>query len=365
MTDPRPTLRELAARARLALGEQPLRRTVEDVLARTLAGAAHGLHGRVRWVGDQILPDRATGAVLDRWARFYGLERVRAAKASGHVWFIVSGSETVPAGTRLRDVYGHTYIVTEEAALTTPAGFTASAVEAEDTGAAQNLESEEGLYLLDPIAGVTSPGFVYGDAVNLSPPYPLTGGADDEEDRELRARVLARMGDEPLGGAPGTYETLAKRGGAPLAWEAVEESGAGTVTIYVGRLTDPVEGVDPGGQITGLTTNDLPAIQAYVDEHCPITVDVTVASVAVQTESVTVALTPDTADIREAVELELRQLFAREAIANGPGNTIPVSRIKEAISLAEGLESHVLSVPSSPWTASAGSVLARATMTYV
>lgn len=361
----RPTLRALLERARGTLGDLALRRNVEDPIARVLAGAAHGLHGRIRWAGDQSMPDGATGARLDVWARAYLLERTRAAKASGGAWFIVAGSETVPVATRLRDDYGNTYVVTESEPFTTGAGFTSVLVEAEEVGADQNLDELEGLHLLEPIAGVTSPGFVFGDLLTDPGPYPLEGGADLEADEDLRDRLLARIGDEPLGGAPGDYVTLALAGGAALAWERPNASGDGTVDLYIGDVTDAVAGVDPGGAITTATTAKIAEVQAYVDEHCPITVDVTVASVAVATKSLTVALTPDSSEIREAVELELRAMFLREAIANGPGNSIPVSRIGEAIGLAAGLTSHVITVPSSPWSATAGAVLADASITYV
>lgn len=358
----RPSLPDLIARARAELGPQPLRRSVESVLSRVLPGAAHGLHGHVAWLGRQVMPDRVTGAQLDRWARMYQIDRRRAAKATGYGIFVVAGSETIPVAHRLRDVYGHTYVVTESEPYSIP-GFAIVAIEAEETGSAQNLAFEEPLHLLTPIAGVTSPGSVAGDLDIFE--VGLADGADDETDRELRGRLLARMGRQPRGGSPGDYAALALEAGALMAWEKVEEAGAGTVTVYVADLTGEVAGVDPGGQLATVGSAELALFQQHLDDHAPITIDVTVSSVAVSTPSMTVAITPDTADIREQVELELRALFLREALAQGPGLTIPRSRIDEAVSLAEGLTSHVVTIPASSWTAAAGTVIRTASITWV
>jgi len=365
----RPSLTSLIARARAELGPQPLRRSVEAVLARVLPGAAHGLHGHVDWFGRQVVPDRVVGLQLQRWARMYQKERIEASKASGLALFLVDeGTVADPAitlGTRGRDDRGYTYVVTEYQPVDYGPGFRTVIMEAEETGDAQNLEQEEPIHLLTVPTGVTSPGAAYGDLFTAIPPFQWTGGAHREKDRELRARLIERMSQDPIGGAPGDYVTLALRGGALLAWERPEESGDGTVDVYVGDITGPVAGVDPGGSIAGVITSQVAPIQEYLDEHAPITVDVTVSSIATATRSLTVAISPDTVAIREQVELELRAMFVREAIAQGPGNEIPVSRIQEAISLAEGLDSHVLTIPSAAWTAAAGTVLADATITWL
>ncbi|MBO6937530.1 MAG: baseplate J/gp47 family protein [Deltaproteobacteria bacterium] len=365
----RPSLIDLIRRARAELGPQVLRRSVEAVLARVLPGAVHGLHGHIAWFGRQVLPDKVSGIQLVRWARMFSKTRIEASESSGIALFAVDegtvADPAIPIGHRARDDRGYTYVVTEYQPVDYGAGFRTVTFEAEATGAAQNLDGEEPIHLLTPLTGVTSPGAAFGDLFTEIPPFKWTGGADREEDRELRTRLLDRMAQEALGGAPGHYVTLALRGGALLAWERPEESGDGTVAVYLADITGPVAGVDPGGALAGVITSQVAPIQAYLDEHAPITVDVTASSVATANRSLSVAITPDNADVREQVELELRAMFVREAIAQGPGNTIPVSRIQEAISLAEGLESHVLSIPSSAWTAAAGTVLASATITWL
>ena len=62
-------------------------------------------------------------------------------------------------------------------------------------------------------------------------------------------------------------------------------------------------------------------------------------------------LSPDTPAIRAAVQAELADFFARES---EPGGTLWLSRINEAISLAEGEFRHVLELPSVDVEASPG-----------
>lgn len=74
----RPTLPQLIERAaadiesRLPGTDPRLRRALLGVLARTHAGAVHGLYGALDWLARQIIPDTAEAEILDRWADWWG-----------------------------------------------------------------------------------------------------------------------------------------------------------------------------------------------------------------------------------------------------------------------------------------------------
>ena len=57
----------------------------------------------------------------------------------------------------------------------------------------------------------------------------------------------------------------------------------------------------------------------------------------------TIAVTPNTAAVKAAVEAELRDLIRREAV---PGGTLLLSHIREAISLAAGETNYTMTAPS-------------------
>jgi len=342
----RPTLNDLIARARSELGPQALRRNVEDVLARVLGGAFHGLHGHVDWYGRQAMPDRCGEGQLSRWARMLLMDpRDAGAKASGYVYLPTSEVVTLPAGTRVRDDLGHRYEVTF---TTGPySGAVLVPVQALEVGSDQNLPEGEPVYLVDDVAGVDT-----GTSA-----AEFSGGRDIETASQFKRRVLSRLARQPRGGAPGDYAALALEGGAELAWEAVERSGPGTVDVYVAKFD-----LDSYWGTTTPGAEELEAIREYVIERAPITVEVNVTTPGGNLVVVEAEITPDTAEVREQVENELRALFVREI---DEGGTIPLSRISEAIQLAEGLTSHVLTAPVTAPSAIPGNVLYLSTVNFV
>ena len=308
------------------------------------------------WLGRQILPDRAREAQLTRWARMLLMDtRDAGAKASGYVYFPATGVVALPVGARVRDNLGHRYEVTLSTGPYSNAVHVP--VQALEIGADQNLPEGEPVYLLDAVAGVDAEGEVAPNPFDGGSPSEFSGGRDRETVSQFRGRVLSRLARQPRGGAPGDYVALALEGGAGLAWEAVERSGAGTVDVYVAKFD---LGTYRGTSAPG--AEELEAIREYVIEHAPITIDVNVTVPGGNLVVVEAEITPDTAEVREQVENELRALFFREI---EEGGTIPLSRISEAIQLAEGLTSHVLTAPVTAPSAIDGNVLYLSTVNFV
>lgn len=336
----RPSLAALLARVRAdfesALSIELIRRSVEDVLARVLAGLTHGLHGHLAWVAEQILPDRAEAEFVLRWAAMLGLSLRQPTKAGGVVYFDSPGDVVIPLGTRCTNEDGLEYEVV--LAVAPGGGVSIAGVQAVEAGSEWNVEATGAplpvFTLSTPVSGVDSEG-------ELQIPG-ATGGADLETVEELRVRVLARLAQGDGCGAPGDYvawalETPTTR--VLRAWEYPERSGAGTVDVFVTVLA--AGGVD---EFVNPSTEQLAEIQDYLDSKAPVTVDVTAIAPTQQAVDITItALSPDTAAVRAAIEAELMSMFFRDS---EPGATILLSHIREAISAAEGEADFTMSVPS-------------------
>ena len=134
------------------------------------------------------------------------------------------------------------------------------------------------------------------------------------------AAAVALTLDEAIAGVTGTVTTAAMTGGADM-------------------------GIPTAAQVA--------LVDAYVQARCPNTADVTVAAPSPAPLDLTIdALSPDTPAVRAAIEAEIADLVVRDA---APGGRLPVSRIREAISSAEGETDHSLTAPAGKeWPAGSG-----------
>jgi len=214
------------------------------------------------------------------------------------------------------------------------------------------------LTFTSPIAGVGSTVTVSADGI--------TGGTDEEEDDDLRERVLARKRQPPHGGADFDYEAWALEvGGITRVWTFPQYQGVGTIGVAFVRDGD-----------TPIIPNatQRAAVRSYIVEHtdpgtgltvgCPVTAEpglfiVELNPLAVNFE---IGLYPNTAAVRTAVTNELTALIVREG---GPGETIYLSEIGEAISLATGEERHRLVAPIIEVTATLNQVHMLGIITFV
>ncbi len=348
----RPTLGELAEAARVELNRLPgadsrLRRSLLDVLARIIAAAVWGVYGFAQWIARQVFPDTAELEYLERWAAIWGVTRIAATYAAGSVTISGTNGTVVPTATVLRRVDGVEYATTAPATI---AGGTATLlVEAIEAGDAGNASASTVLSVVAPVSGAASSATVAGGG--------LVGGADEEADEALRARLLARLREPPHGGSADDYEAwaLAALAGVTRVW--VSSPGIGLVSVLF-----VMDGGGGGGGIIP-SAGEIADVQEYIDERRPVTADVTVAAPTTTAVAFTIELvTDDTADIRAAVEAELSDLFVREGF---PGGTILLSHIREAISQATGETDHILTVPAANVVLGAGSIPVVGVVTWV
>lgn len=356
MSFERPTLAALVLRVksdlrgRLGLSGPLLRRAMADVLGAVWGGAVHMLHGHLEWAARQIFADTAERAYLLRIAAMYGITPTAATYSAGTVTATGVNGSVIPVDTILVHPDGLTYRVTVEATIA--AGTAAVSVEAVDAGAAGDQVEDVELSFESPIAGVDSTATVTGAA-------GLTGGFDEETTDGTRDRLLLRLREPPQGGASQDYEAWALAvAGVTRAWVYENENGLGTVVVRF--VLDEEADIFP----------DVPtvaAVQAALDAERPITAEVTAEAPTPLEVDFTIELTPDTADVRAAVEAELTDLLFREA---EPGDgvdrgTIKLSKIQVAIGVAEGVEDFAVTVPAADVVPATGELAIMGTITWV
>lgn len=350
MSYARPPLAEIVQRlnndilSRLA-ADDVLRRADAQIYSRVLAGAAHGLYGFIDWLSQQLIYDTASAEILERWASIWGISRKVATSATGSVTFTVQAGAVIPSGTQLQALDGTQYQTTADATIAAP---TATApIVAVVPAAAGNRAAGQSLALVSPIVGV-QPTATAGT---------ISGGADVEVDDALRARLLARIQQPPHGGNANDYVAWALEvAGVTRAWVYPAELGLGTVTLRFVRDNDGT------GAAIIPDAGEVAAVQAYIDGLRPVTAQLTVVAPTAVSLNFSIQLTPNSAAVQAAVQAELQDLIAREAV---PGGTLLLSHIRAAVSAAAGETDNVISVPSADVTTTAGQLITLGTITWL
>lgn len=344
----RPTLSDLITRIRdgifSRLSFEQLRRSDAEVYGKELAGASHELHGHLQFIAQNVIYDTATSEYLDRWAGIWlTTPRIAATPAIGNITIAGVNGTLVPAGSVFVSATGIEY--STDADATIAAGTALVAITALSSGANTNLVSGSLLSLTTPITGITSISTV--DASGI------TGGADQEDDIKLRARLLARIQQPPHGGADYDYVNWALEvAGVTRAWVYPQELGLGTVTVRFVRDND-ASIIPDAGEVT--------AVYDYIEARRPVTANLTVVAPVAVPLDFTIAATPNTAAVKAAIEAELRDLITRES---EPAGTILLSHIREAISIAAGETNYVLTSPVADVTNTTGNMTTFGTITW-
>lgn len=332
MPFPRPTLTEIIQRtfsdisSRVGAPAAILRRSVVGVLARVIAGASHMLHGHLDYIAREANISTAVDT-LPMWAAVWGIKRKDAEFASGIVNFIgtVNGS-AIPAGTILNRSDGVQYSTRAEVILA--AGVASAVVDALLPGTLGDADAGTMLSLVEPIAGINGSPVVAAGGI--------TNGAEVESNDRLRGRLLARIQKPPHGGSASDYEQWTLEvSGVTRAWVYPLYLGPGTVGITFVRDDDTPSMIPSAAEVE--------AVQVYIDSVRPVTAEVTVFAPMEVPVNFTIAANPNTQAVRDAITAELLDFFRLESV---PGGTLFLSRVDEAIGLAQGEVSHVTSVPA-------------------
>lgn len=342
----RPTLTEIIDRlvtdvaSRLpGVGTTLLRRSLAGVLARAEAGGVYSLYGYMDFIARQALPDTAEDEYLLRWAAIWLPDgRKPATFASGTNALEVSGTigYTMPTGTLLVRSDQVVFRTTADVTLVTTTGVVS--VTAQTAGASGNTQPGIGLTLQQPVEGFNSTAQV------VSP--GILGGVDEESLAALQARLIKRIQQPPQGGSVADYETWALAvPGVTRVWVAPLELGPGTVTVRIGN-DDVDANYIPSPAVVA-------AAQAYIDARRPVTANVTVLAPVADPRPHSIALSPNTLATQSAVRAELVDMYAREA---EPGGIIRLSKVREAVSVANGVIDSNVTVPAADYDAPTGNL---------
>ncbi|SLN77626.1 baseplate J/gp47 family protein [Oceanibacterium hippocampi] len=332
-------------------GADPLpRRSELGVLATALAGATHETYGFLAFLARQITPDTADGDYLARWAAVWGIARAPAAFAGGAAALAGIPGTVVPEATEFQSAAGLIYR-TEAEVILDAGGIAAAAIVAALAGQAGNLAAGAALDLVSGVDGLASEALVAAGG--------LTGGADAEADAVLLGRVLDRIQAPPHGGAEHDYRAWALDAGAhgvavDRVFVAAREQGTGTVTV---RFTVAAE---VGGPIPD--AGQVAAVAAHIEASRPVGNEVFTLAPIAQPLDFQIRITPDTAAVRAAVTAELADLIDRLA---APGATLPVSKIREAVSIAAGEDDNEVVAPAADVAHGPGDLAVMGAITWI
>lgn len=340
----RPTLQELISRttadlaSRLEITSEVLRRAMARIWARVWAGVAHMLHGHLDWSGRQLLASTADDSELDRHGADLLLPRLVATYATGPLTINGADGSIVPAGTRWQRGDGLQYETLAELTIGS-SGAGDVDVRSLDAGLVANCAVGTKMTLVSPIATVFSSAVVAADGVG--------GGSDVETDAAYRARILERKRSTPHGGNNDDYVRWVREVSSAITRVWVYPGWAGVGSVGVTFVCDDQAGsIIPSGSL-------VDAVQAHLDEPDvrPVIAEVIAFAPAAQPIDFTIAPAPNNSAVRTAIQAELADLLRRQG---KPPYTIALSQFAEAISLAAGEQSHVMTQPSAPVTVLAG-----------
>lgn len=331
-----------------------LRRSFLDALAKALAGVTHTLHGHQVFISRQIFPDQAEAEFLVRWASIYNLQRKAATFANLTVSGTGINGTVIAPGTVFQRDDGIEYSTDAEATIS--GGVYLVSVTALSTGSAANIDNGEVLNLSSPLSGVDA-------AVSVS--ATVVEGEDEETDENLRVRLVERIQNPPAGGNAADFKNFALSvPGVTRAWVFPGHLGEGTVGVSF--VEDDQTNIIP-------SPAKVAEVQTVIDLEGPISSDNIAFAPIAKVIDMTIAIKPNTQAVRDAVTLELKDLFAREAQVAGAyqgvdltySGAIPISKINEAISQAAGEEDHVLSIPTGDVLPTTGELAVVGTLIFL
>lgn len=332
-----PTLRDVrslvrdAIRANLPGADASIPNSVLRVMSDAMGALCHLTLQFIDWLSLQLLPDTAEHEFLDRHGDIWlknadgTTGRKGATLAAGSVTFTGTAGTVVPLNAQLAYAAGLAAYETTQA-VTIGSGPTACTVRALDPGIAGNRLDGDTLVLTSPPPGADSAATV----------VEITGGVDEENDDDLRTRILLRIQQPPMGGDSRDFVlwTLAVPG-VTRAWCFPLEQGVGTTTIRF--MMDDLRSAFNGFPQPG----DIDTVKTYIDSMRPVAVKdcFVVAPIPwpVDVGPITL-LVNDDSTTRGNIQASLQNEFYLLA----PGNTVYRSRIDEAISAADGEEHHEL-----------------------
>jgi uncharacterized phage protein gp47/JayE len=351
-----PTLRSVremvrdGVRAMLPGSDANVPNSLLRVMSDAMGALCHLTLQYIDWLSKQLLPDTAEKEWLDRHGKIWLVNsdgstgRKVAAFSSGLISCTGNLGVVIPNASQLITSDGLTFATTAQVTLGSSA--TQVPVKSLDPGADSNLSVNAPMSFVTALPGVNTTANV----------IELYGGADEEADDELRARILQRIQQPPMGGDAQDYvKWVLEVPGVTRAWCSPLEMGIGTVTVRF--MMDDLRDYNSGIPMA----EDVAAVEAFLDTQRPVAVkDFFVAAPIPYPINLSInQLVSNDVSTQANIEAELKQMFLDKSI---PGSPMYHSWVDEAISSASGEVHHELNfqttyMPSPGHLAIVGSII--------
>jgi uncharacterized phage protein gp47/JayE len=312
--------RDAKAELQARLGVQNiLTNSVLNVLINVWVVLVYGLYQALSFLSRQLFWRTATSEYLTRIGESHGLlpyDYLPATVANGNVRFVGVGA-SIPSGTILQREDGIQYQTMSSVIVAAP--YSIVNVYCLTAGSTGNLPANTTLYPAETIPLLER---VEVDSDGLG------GGGDEETTEEYRNRLRLWVTGERTFRNRDWWINKIKAYGSLInqvfVIRAEVVSGQYLPMKIIFTTTNP--SIIP-------TTSDISAVQSYVDslDYNDIVVDV--IQPTEKTINMSIAISPNTQAVQDAIRAEIKDLFDREGV---PDSTIHLSRIVEAISAASG-----------------------------
>ena len=275
-----------------------------------------------------------------------GVYRKKASFATGNIIVRGTANTNIPLGTLYASASEQQYKTTAAAVVGIDGSVTVP-VQATSAGINGNIDAGTELILVNPIVGILSSATADTNGI--------TGGADIEETESYRARILYAMRNVAGAGDTIFYENAAlTQPGVTRAKAYRTYAGAGTVGVTFLMEDTYEDGIPHDGDVAAMKTYLESIMPADLNEIIVFAPEPTVINITIND------LTPDTPELREAINNSLAELFHGYNF----GETVYRGQIETAIGSTPGEISHVLAAPVNDTTIPVNGIAILGTITY-
>ena len=316
----KPSLQTLITRiqsdiaSRLGIGLPIKKASILSALASAMAGSVFLLYGSVEYWLTQWFIDTATGIHLDRLAGLFGMIRNGKTQAQGTIRIEGTSGKLIQKDALLSTPEGETYSIKNDVTINDQ-GFVHVVVTASAAGPAGNLKSNSILKLITSISEVKR------DALVLE----IIGGFEEENDDQLRVRLLKRLRHPGQGGSEADYIHWAQSiSGVGNVWVTPDPK---SFSIFLSFLT--IDADYP------LPTDDLrQSVEASLKTKKPLGTRVFVQKldpvpIFIEIKIFIEIMILDQKDVETKLEKALKNYFLKKV---SPGNRIPLIHITQLVS---------------------------------
>lgn len=334
-----------------------LRRSVFKIFARVFGGSHHLIYDYIEFVKDQLFITTADAEHLERHGAEYGIYKNYGDKATGTAEATGTVGVVVPSGSELQSSTGNLYVTDADYTIG-GAGTVSMSLTAKETGTEYNEEVGVVLTFVSPISGINTNATITGNGI--------TSGVNEDTKEQYRTRILNRKRQPPHGGAEQDYIdwALEYSGSVTRAWAIPLYQGLGTIGLAF--VEDDEDSIYPDE-----TTRE--ALKAWIISHLdegtgktvgiPVTAEEGFFIIALTpyTVNFTIEIYPNTSAVQSAITTKIEELFLQEG---GPGETIYLSEVYEAITSAVGEERSKITYPTIDITAPTNQLHEVGTITF-